>query len=152
MWSLDRKNLKIFPQSISFGIYWYLMVQISENCCAGKQISEIYLTFVPCDDAILLAILLHLNGRRCFSVLMMLIEVDRMTCKHRRRNWGALGARAPQEINKEVPFSILKNPPFFFRKKCPRSAVPPKFEVLPTSLRVRNFYSMVRTQLSLNWK
>ena len=43
------------------------------------------------------------------------------------------GARAPQDfaINKEVPFSFLENAPFFLRKKCPRSVVAPKFEMLP---------------------
>ena len=46
------------------------------------------------------------------------------------------GDMCPQdfEINKEVPSKFLENAPFFLRKRCPRSVVPPKFEMLPTSL------------------
>ena len=54
----------------------------------------------------------------------------------RRRNRGALGARAPQSfsINKEVPFSCLEHAPFFLRKIVPSKCRAPKFEMLPTSL------------------
>ena len=49
------------------------------------------------------------------------------------------GAHALQDfaMKKEVPFSLSENAPFFLRKTCPRSIVPPKFEMLPTSLMVR---------------
>ena len=47
---------------------------------------------------------------------------------------GALGARAPRfAVNNKVPFSFGENVPFL-RKKCPRSIVPPNFEMVPTSL------------------
>ena len=61
---------------------------------------------------------------------------------------GALGVRAPQDfaINKEVPFLFSENFPCFLRKNCPRSVVPPKFEMLPTSLRE---YFPLETQLTL---
>ena len=51
---------------------------------------------------------------------------------------GTLGARAPQDfaVNKEVPFLFLENARVYFGKKCPQSvmSLPPKFEMLPTSL------------------
>ena len=38
-------------------------------------------------------------------------------------------------INREVQFQLLENAPFYLRKKCPPSVVPPaKVEMLPTSL------------------
>ena len=53
---------------------------------------------------------------------------------------GGNGGMCPLDfaINKEVPFLFCKNGPFFFRKKCPRSVVPPKFEMLPTFLQLTN--------------
>ena len=54
------------------------------------------------------------------------IKTDRILV-HRRRNRGALGARAPQRFcNKQrSSLFIFQNIPFFLRKKCPRSVVPP---------------------------
>ena len=49
---------------------------------------------------------------------------------------GGTGGMCPQDfaMNKEVPSLFLENAPVFLRKKCPRSVMPPKFELLPTSL------------------
>ena len=56
---------------------------------------------------------------------------------HRRRNRGGTGGMRPQDfaINEEVPFLFSETVPFSLRKKCPRSVVPHKFEMLPTSLK-----------------
>ena len=49
----------------------------------------------------------------------------------------------PQDfaMNIEVPF-YFQEMPLFLLKKCPRSVVPPKFEILPTSLQ---FYVVLYT-------
>ena len=47
---------------------------------------------------------------------------------HRRRNGGALGARAPQDfaINKEVPFLFLEKKPLFLKEKVPSKCRAPQ--------------------------
>ena len=58
---------------------------------------------------------------------------------HRRRyHWGT-GEHVPLPqdfaINKEEPFLLLENAPFFLRKKVPSNCrAPSKFEMLPTQL------------------
>ena len=49
---------------------------------------------------------------------------------------GSTGGTCPQDfaMNKEVPFLVLENTPFFLRKNSLRSVMPSKFEMLPTSL------------------
>ena len=69
--------------------------------------------------------------------LLNSLELDGMAIdKLRRRNRVALGVRAPQDlaINKEVPFSFLKNAPFSYGKSALEVPCHPKFEILPTSL------------------
>ena len=53
------------------------------------------------------------------------------------RGGGHWGHVPPRFCNKQrTALFTLKNAPFFLRKKCPRSVVLPKFEMLPTSLAI----------------
>ena len=65
-------------------------------------------------------------------------EVSEEACIDVGAGWGS-GGICPQDfaINKEMPLIILENAPSLLRNKCPRSILPPKFEMILTSLDAR---------------
>ena len=77
---------------------------------------------------------LKLSDLEC-SELSVSFSTHHNNLTHKPRT-GGTGGSCPQDLltNNEVPCLFFGKCPFFLRKKCSQSFVPPKSEMLPTSL------------------